>query len=59
MNWCVGNAKTERKGNAVLVTKEVSKGKIDPLMALFNAVALMSRVQSAAPPEVVVLDIAA
>ena len=55
MNWCVGNAKTERKGNAVLVTKEVSKGKIDPLMALFNAVALMARVQAAAPPELLVL----
>lgn len=42
MAWCVGNARTELKGNALVVTKAVSgSGKIDPLMALFNAVALM------------------
>lgn len=43
MNWCVGNAKIEDKGNAILVTKAASgKAKIDPLMALFNAVSLMA-----------------
>lgn len=42
MNWCVGNAKVEPKGNAILVTKQASgSAKIDPLMALFDAVSLM------------------
>ena len=37
MNWCVGNARVEPKGNAVVLTKQGSDGKIDPLMALFTA----------------------
>ena len=43
MAWCVGNAKGEPKGNAISITKQVSgSGKIDPLMATFNAVSLMA-----------------
>jgi len=43
MAWCVGNAKVEPKGNAISITKQASgTAKIDPLMALFNAVSLMA-----------------
>jgi phage terminase large subunit-like protein len=43
MKWCVSNAKVEPKGNAITITKQVSgSAKIDPLMALFNSVTLMS-----------------
>lgn len=42
MAWVVGNAKIENRANSILVTKQASgTGKIDPLMALFNAVSLM------------------
>jgi phage terminase large subunit-like protein len=43
MNWCVGNARVEPRGNAISITKQASgTGKIDPLMATFNSVALMA-----------------
>ena len=43
MNWCVGNARVEPRGNAISITKQASgTGKIDPLMAVFNCVSLMA-----------------
>jgi phage terminase large subunit-like protein len=43
MAWCVGNAKVEPRGNALVITKAISgTAKIDPVMATLNAVSLMS-----------------
>lgn len=42
VDWAVGNAKVIQRGNAMLITKEVSgKAKIDPVMAALNAMAIM------------------
>lgn len=43
MAWCVSNAKVEPRANSILITKQASgSAKIDPLMAMFDAVSLMS-----------------
>lgn len=42
MQWAMSNAKTEPRGNAVLITKEASgRGKIDSIMSMLNASQLM------------------
>lgn len=58
MAWCVGNARVEDKGNAILITKQASgKAKIDPLMAVFCAVSLMAlNPIGVSAPEIHVLD---
>lgn len=50
MAWCVGNARVLVKGSGTMLSKaESGTGKIDPVIAMLNAVALMS--QNPAPPK--------
>jgi phage terminase large subunit-like protein len=44
MAWCAGNAKVRQTSTAVMIERSASGyGKIDPLMAAFNAADLMVR----------------
>ncbi|WP_353641332.1 terminase TerL endonuclease subunit [Mesorhizobium sp. WSM2239] len=53
MNWVVGNAKVEVKGNGNMITKQISgRAKIDPLIATFCAAILMSWNPEAVGPSV-------
>lgn len=50
MDWCVGNARVLVKGSGSMLSKgESGNGKIDPLIATLNAVALMS--ENPQPPK--------
>jgi phage terminase large subunit-like protein len=50
MSWAVSNAKAEVKGSNTYITKQASgTAKIDPLLAMFNAVTLLSLNPAAAP----------
>jgi phage terminase large subunit-like protein len=54
MSWCVSNARATLKGSNMLIDKGLSgAGKIDPLIALFNAIKLMEAGPVAADPAIV------
>jgi phage terminase large subunit-like protein len=44
MAWCASNCRIEPRANSILITKQASGlAKIDPVMALFNTIELLSR----------------
>lgn len=43
LNWSIGNAKVEPRGNAIMITKQAAgTAKIDAVIAMLNAVQLMA-----------------
>ena len=51
-----GNARVDPKGNAIVITKQASgTAKIDPLMAAFNAIALVATNPWSARPSIFVI----
>jgi phage terminase large subunit-like protein len=52
MTWCVGNLKIEPTATAIRATKQnAGDAKIDPAMAMFNAVGAMVRLPEVAKPK--------
>lgn len=50
MSWPVANARVEPKGNAITITKQAAgTAKIDPFLAAFNAIAVMSTNPGSSP----------
>lgn len=54
MRYCAGNARVETRGNAALITKAVSKGKIDPLMSLLDAAECLAMARAPADPDAMI-----
>lgn len=53
MAWCVSNARAELKGSNVYISKQMAgAGKIDPLIAMLNAVQLLEVGPVAGTPQV-------
>jgi len=60
MAWCAGNARTRATSTARMIERAASGyGKIDPLMALFNAAHLMGMNPAAPTPRGTLDDFAA
>lgn len=54
MAYCCGNARVEARGNASLITKAASRGKVDPLMALLDAAECMTLARAPADPDAMI-----